>query len=184
MPFCKSCGERAQPAATTCWSCGAAIGSVSPALPMKIAGVDGDLEVFDDYLTITPRGVLGFLNKGIKGSKRIPFTSITAVQHKKAGFTSGYLQFTLPGGVESQRGVFAAVKDENTFMYRPAVEAQVQEALAFIEAARRRPAATHVVAASGAASSVADELVKLASLRDRGLLTAEEFETQKGRLLK
>jgi len=48
----------------------------------KILGVDTDLEVFEDKLTITPKGVLGFLNKGLKGIKTIPFTSITAVQHK------------------------------------------------------------------------------------------------------
>jgi len=32
----------------------------------KIPGVGGDLEVFEDMLTITPRGVLGFMVKGLK----------------------------------------------------------------------------------------------------------------------
>jgi hypothetical protein len=34
-----------------------------------------------------------------------------------------------------------------------------------------------------AASSVADELAKLATLREQGVLSTEEFEAQKGRLL-
>jgi hypothetical protein len=33
------------------------------------------------------------------------------------------------------------------------------------------------------ASSIADELVKLAALRDQGILSEEEFNTQKARLL-
>jgi len=36
---------------------------------------------------------------------------------------------------------------------------------------------------SAAASSVADELIKLAQLRDAGVLTAEEFQAQKAKLL-
>lgn len=39
------------------------------------------------------------------------------------------------------------------------------------------------VAASAAPISVADELIKLAQLRDAGVLTADEFEAQKSRLL-
>lgn len=38
-------------------------------------------------------------------------------------------------------------------------------------------------AGGGASSSVADELKKLADLRDRGVLTEPEFETQKAKLL-
>lgn len=48
-------------------------------------GVQDSLEVFEDRVTITPKGVLGFLKKGIKGTKEIPFASIVAVQFKEAG---------------------------------------------------------------------------------------------------
>lgn len=81
-------------------------------------GVQDLLEVFEDRVTITPKGVLGFLNKGVKGTKEIPFTSIVAVQFKEAGTVfSGYLQFTIPGGNENTGGILAATKDENTFMF-------------------------------------------------------------------
>lgn len=39
-------------------------------------GVGELLEVFDDKVTITPKGVLGFMAKGLKGTKTIPFSSI------------------------------------------------------------------------------------------------------------
>ncbi len=47
-------------------------------------GVQDLLEVFEDKVTITPKGVLGFLNKGLKGTKEIPFHSIVAIQIKEA----------------------------------------------------------------------------------------------------
>ena len=84
----------------------------------RMRGVQDLLEVFEDRVAITPQGFLGFLNKGLKGTKTIPYASITAIQFRKAGpIVSGYLQFTLGGGLESRGGVLAATKDENTFMF-------------------------------------------------------------------
>ena len=83
----------------------------------QVKGVAEEMEVFEDKLTIKPRGALGLMAKGLKGTKTIPFRSITGMQHKKAGLTSGYLQFTIPGGNESKGGVFSAASDENTFMF-------------------------------------------------------------------
>jgi hypothetical protein len=60
------------------------------------------------------------------------------------------------------------------FRYEPFES--VQEALAIIEQGMRRRAA-HVV------PSRADELAKLASLKDAGVLTNEEFEREKARIL-
>src|SRR5262245_10728709 len=62
-------------------------------------GVQDLLEVYPDKVTITPKGILGFLNKGLR-TKSIPFTSITAIRFRKADLASGYLQFTILGGVE------------------------------------------------------------------------------------
>jgi len=81
-------------------------------------GVQDLLEVFDDKVLITPKGILGFMNKGLKGTKTIPFTSISAIQFREAGaIFSGFLQFTIPGGNESKGGLVAAAGDENTFMF-------------------------------------------------------------------
>jgi hypothetical protein len=152
----------------------------------KVNGVSGDLEVFEDKLTIAPRGVLGFMTKGLKGTKTIPFRSITAVQHRQAGvILSGYLQFTLPGGNESRGGVFSAASDENTFMYAGVDKNKViEEVKAYIERRSgelRNEDRESPVALSG--GSTADELAKLARLRDQGVLTEEEFAKAKQRLL-
>jgi hypothetical protein len=57
----------------------------------SMKGVGGLLEVYEDKITITTKGVLGLLAKGPKGTKSIPYTSITAIQFKKSGLTSGYI---------------------------------------------------------------------------------------------
>ena len=148
----------------------------------SIRGLQDLLEVFEDRVTITPKGVLGFLNKGIKGTKEIPFSSIVAVQFKAAGAVfSGYIQFTLPGGNESRGGILAATKDENTFMF--AGKQNNASAIAvkdYVDSAVRklRPAQ-----ASLPSASLADELQKLAGLKERGLLSDEEFQAAKKRLI-
>jgi hypothetical protein len=81
--------------------------SVSPTGPVyTMRGVQDLLEVFEDRVAISPKGFMGFMNKGLKGTKEIPFTSVVAVQFKEAGAVfSGYLQFTIPGGNESKGGL-------------------------------------------------------------------------------
>lgn len=81
-------------------------------------GVTGRVEVDEDFVTIRRKGALAKANYGFtRGEKRIPIASITAVQFKKPGLTNGYIQFTVPGGIESHRGVLDATKDENSVVF-------------------------------------------------------------------
>jgi len=110
-----------------------ALASLGPRYQLNGRGCE--LVVYDDKLTITPRGIIGALQRGLQGTKTIPFTSITALQHKRAGLTVGYLQFTLSGSGDSKAGVLAAVKDENTFAYEGfgGMNERVTEVKEFIE---------------------------------------------------
>lgn len=145
-----------------------------------IQGLQDQLEVFDTKVTITPKGVLGFLNKGIKGTKEIPFTSITAMQLKKAGLTSGYIQFTVPGGNESRGGVFSATKDENTFMFVQKHNDVMAEVKDYIERRRAELQAPHPTTTT---TSLSDEFQKLAQLHAQGVLSADEFQAAKNQLI-
>ncbi|MBI3911249.1 MAG: SHOCT domain-containing protein [Armatimonadetes bacterium] len=149
---------------------------MEPVYTMK--GVGELLEVYEDKIDITPKGVLGLLSKGINGTKSIPIVCITGIQFKKSGLTSGYLQFTIPGGNESRRGVLAAASDENTFMFAGQNELalKIKE---YIEAQMKRlrtPQGSHPL-------SLAEELTRLAEMRERGLLSDDEFQRAKARLL-
>lgn len=146
----------------------------------SLRGVQDELEVFEDKLTITPKGVLGFMNKGLKGTKTLLYISISAIQFKKGGMTNGYLQFSLPGGNESKGGVFAAVKDENTFMFKPRDNELAEKIRDYVESrvqAAKSPATGHPT------QSLADELKKLAALRDAGVLSEQEFLHAKQKLM-
>lgn len=131
-----------------------------------------------DKITITRKGALNFMNQGIKGVKTIPLKSITSIQLKKPGMTNGYIQFGVLGGLESKSGVFNATQDENTVMfskkcYDDMVELKENiEKIIFSKSFDDQPV-----------SSVADELLKLKQLLDAGVLTADEFEQQKIKLL-
>lgn len=147
----------------------------------KIVGPLGELEVFQDKITITTSGVTGVLMRGLKETKTIPIHSITAIQFKRAGAIRGYMQFTIPGGVESKSGAFDAVVDENTFLFDEQNNGQAEVAKKYIESRMKElhsPQPTKT-----APSSLGDELTKLAALKSQGLLTDEEFQTAKKRLL-
>lgn len=143
-------------------------------------GVGELLEVYEDKVTITPKGVMGFLTKGIKGTKTIPFFSITAIQFKKSGLTSGYLQFTVPGGNESKGGVFSAASDENTFMFA----GQNDLALEIKEYIEKRIHELHQPQTAPSSSSISEEIQKLADMKAKGIISDEEFQAAKRRLLR
>lgn len=153
---------------------------MSAAYQMK--GIQDVLEVFEDKVTITPKGLLGLMNKGLKGTKTIPMSSITAIQFKEAGFFSGYLQFSIDGGTESKGGVFDATKDENTFMFAEKKRnAEAAEIKNYIEAQMRKsksPQASVVMPVS-----LSDEIQKLAALKAQGLLSDDEFQEAKQKLI-
>lgn len=153
---------------------------MNPVYEMK--GVAEILVVYEDKVTITPKGVLGFMTKGLKGTKTIPLASITGIQFKEAGAVfSGYIQFTIPGGNENKGGVFAAASDENTFMFAEKKNNEIAIKIKdYIESAvlkLRTPQAQ----VSGA--NLTDELMKLAKLKEQGILSDEEFQSAKRKLI-
>jgi hypothetical protein len=141
----------------------------------------GTVEVLDNLLVIRRKGVASFLTQGIKGEKRIPFSSITSVQFKEPGITTGYIQFGVVGGMESRGDVFNAATDENTVLFIARSTNEVRQLRDVVESRIGRP--TQAVP-SLAVSSVgfSEELSRLADLRDRGVLTEEEFQEEKVRL--
>ena len=148
--------------------------------PLRAEGITGQVELDDEFITIRRKGFRAFLNQGMKGDKRIPLASVTAVQFKKAGLTDGYLQLSILGGVESRAGWGDSGSDENTVTFSRRQQAD-------FEAIRDRLEGGIVMRARGGAAppgvDIPDQIRKLAALRDEGLLTADEFEAKKSDLL-
>jgi len=131
-----------------------------------------------------PKGLGGLLIHGLKGTKEIFFSSISAIQFKELGtFTAGYIQFTISGGDENVGGLFGAVEDENSFMFKGKQNiTKVIKAKNYIESViqkSRSPQAPAPVPTN----SLSDELQKLAELRQQGLLSEAEFQAAKQKLI-
>jgi hypothetical protein len=153
---------------------------------LTAVGTTGQIEVDGEFVTIRRKGLRSFINQGVKGDKRIPLTSVVAVQFKKAGLTDGYLQLTIPGGVESRGGWAQSGSDENTVTFnrrqQPAFEAlrdQLEERL--VE--RSRSAGMGAASPVTPPADIPEQIRKLAALRDDGVLTDEEFAAKKAELL-
>lgn len=130
------------------------------------------------FIKISRRGLQNRINNG-GGDKNILISSLTGVQIRKPGLTTGYIQFIFSGSKEST-GTFHAVKDENTVIFNKPEYDQALELRDYVEELMNQPSITQTAATS---ISVADELMKLKQLLDAGVLSQEEFDTQKTKLL-
>ena len=136
-----------------------------------LKGQTKSITIGDDAVTIIPKA----LYHGFVGEKRIPYSSITAVQFKEAGsWLAGFIQFSIKGGIEWHGQVN---QDENALQFDKPLNTEFQ---ALRELVQEKMAN----AISPQTGSVADELAKLAALRNQGVLTDEEFEAQKLKLLR
>jgi len=134
-----------------------------------LKGMTQSVLVEADAITISYRA----LYHGFKGDKRIPYGSITSVQYREAGsWLAGYLQLSIKGALEWHGPV---AQDENAIQFDKSSD----------DFGPLRDFINHKIAAGtgNAPASVADELAKLAGLRDQGILTDDEFATQKAKLL-
>ena len=142
---------------------------------ISFKGRNGKVELYKDFVRLDRNTIMGFLNQGLKGQKDIYFKNITAVQIKKPGNTVGYLQFSILGGNESRGGVIAAVKDENTICFSGNDKyGQALEIKEYIE--KKQQTENQILGASY-------EIEKLYSLFERGILTKDEFEREKKKIL-
>ena len=144
-------------------------------------GYNGTL-ILTDTGVIIKRGAKGFLLGGgmLRGDKTIPYSSIVAVQLKKAGMTAGYIQLTLRGGSEAKSGLFQSATDENSINFHSAFGGKNNEL--FAEAKKLIEEKINALSAP-AKNSGLDDLEKLAALKEKGIISEEEFQAKKKQLL-
>ncbi len=142
-------------------------------------GTNGDL-ILTDRGVIIKRGAKGFFLGGgtLRGDKTIPYSAISAVQFKKAGFTAGYIQLSLTGGFEAKGGLMQSINDENSITFN-----SVKNSERFAEAKKEIEEHIHKPRNEGVFKSDADDLEKYAKLRDKGVITEEEYQAMKKKLL-
>jgi len=148
---------------------------------IEIKGVNGQVRFDGEHVTITRKGFMAFATQGMTGEKSIHVDSVSAIQLKRAGFfTNGYIQFDFRGSQDAKGGLLAAVNDKNTVMYKTSQQGDFDK---LRDAVQSRMSQRNKSFAGATLVSEADELEKLASLRDRGVLTNDEFEAKKRQML-
>lgn len=147
----------------------------------SLNGVGGQLALYENKVVIRRKGALATMSHGFTGDKEILIRNITGIQLKPgSAMLNGYIQFTIPGGNESKRGISAATQDENTVMFRKSeneTAKSIKEKIEQIQMDMNRPQATVV------ASSPVDEIRKLKALLEDNIITQEEFDKKKADLL-
>ena len=137
----------------------------------------------DDKITIIRKGFVSFLRHGLKGEKTIMFNSISGMQYKPSGIAAGYLQLVVMGSQENKGGLYSALKDENTICFvGKKYNKQAEEIKQYIEnhiANKEKNNSMEIIQ-----EDKYDKLAKLKKLLDEGVLTQEEFELEKEKILK
>jgi len=151
-------------------------------LLISVKGHNGALEVYENKIIIKRKGVLAFMTQGLKGDKEIYIRNISSVQIKRANMiTNGYIQFSFLGGKEAKGSLLEATSDENTIMFTKNQQNDFERAKNKIEEILNdisEQTNNKVINIS-----VSDEIEKLSLLKDKGILTEEEFSKKKKELL-
>ena len=146
---------------------------------MIIEGSNGAIDFRDESLRIRRKGIANILTQGLQGERVIPLSSVRAVQFKEAGrWMAGFIQFSVVGAIDRPGGIMEATKDENAVLFERAQQPAFEELRNIVEAHLASPKPQ-----PNSTASVGEELERLASLLERGLLTRQEFDEMKRNLL-
>jgi hypothetical protein len=149
-------------------------------------GHNGQVTFDGQFITITRDGYVARSRVGT-GAKRIAVAQVTAVQWRSAaGLALGYIQFTMPGRLETRQRLLSRRqdpnRDENSITFYTWDQPPFEALRASIESALLPTPVAPIAPASPVLDSL-DELRKLAELRDAGILTPAEFDEQKALVL-
>ncbi len=146
-----------------------------------LKGTNGQLYVYENKIVISRKGVIAFMNHGLKGSKTIPISQIKSVQVKSSKLTAGYIQFGVGGGLENVRGLQQAASDENSITFPYRYNNLVNDIKTYIENIMLKQNDTST--SSNVSISIADEIKGFKELLDMGAITQDEFDAKKKQLL-
>lgn len=155
--------------------------NINTSIATTATGENGILKVNENTIELIRKGLTAKLI-GLRGTKEIMIKDITSIQLKEPGFlTNGFIQFAFPGSQESKAGTFDAAKDENSIIFNKKQKTQFIQIRDLINDKRKN---LHNQANQpNAVSNQYDDLEKLAGLRDKGIISDEEFTIKKKQIL-
>lgn len=146
--------------------------------PLK--GGKAIVKIDSDVITISRPGMMSKMTMGFKGDKTIPIKNITSVQVKFSGFARGYIQFTIAGEVAKKAGIDGQL-DENIIYFDGKKYNEGASAIKdYIEKYNSNNSNQNIVLKE---DDKYDKLAKLKKLLDDDVISKEEFESEKKKIL-
>lgn len=151
-------------------------------MDLHAKGINGQVHFDGTTITITRDGFLGMTTHG-RSAKTLQARTIGAIQYKAAtALLNGFIQFSVSGEYSKRNKLGSKnqdmARDENAVIFR---KSAVEDFNTLVAAIREAQAGPNALVAGP--PDVADQIGKLAALRDQGALTEDEFATKKAELL-
>jgi len=148
---------------------------------MRIVSKGDELELSGESVIIRRRGLANALAVGVSGDRTIRIETLTGIQVKLGEWwCPGYILFTYAGSKPFLGGFIEATQDPDAFIFGEEENEQVNAFKTEVEKLMRDFKHAASPATSG---TLADELRKLAGLKEQGILSQSEFEAAKKKLL-
>lgn len=193
--YCNKCGYRIPDDAKFCIKCGKKIETNSKKEIFKkeyefsslTNGGKSKVIIEENKITIIRPGVISKFSHGFTGEKTILIKDISSVQFKPAGMAGGYLQFIFAGSREARSGIVKGENNENIIYFDSGfnnnkVNSNAQEIKRYIENYNTN-SINNTVTNIYNTSDKYDKLEKIKKLLDKNILTQEEFEEEKRKIL-
>lgn len=159
-----------------------------PIIGQEFVAHNGTLILTETCVIIKREGVkVSRMGGFYRGDKTIPYSSIVAVTHSRADKAGGYLKLTLLGGSEEKGGRMQGIWDENSLFFKQKDDSKFLLAKTLIEERiTQRPVPSDVETSAvqpQQQDGYIEELERLAVLRDEGIITDDDFNEKKRKLL-
>lgn len=141
------------------------------------------LSVYEDSVSITPKGFLGIASKGLAGERKMFYKDISSVQFKQSTkLLSGFIEFYFAGNNSQKQGggLFAGTTNDNRFTFYNKFLPDMIKINDYIQSKINAPIKTETTSQN---VSAADEIKKFKQLLDDGIITQEDFDAKKKQLL-
>ena len=148
---------------------------------MEATGLNAKVFLFKDAIRIKRIGLRNSLSGASKVERDILISQIVGLQFKRAGLlNNGYIEFEVMHQYQRLDKDSEGEVEDATVAFKPGQQGAFE---AFREMLVANMTAGGAAKAPSAATTDLDQLDKLASLRDRGIITEEEFGRKKKQLL-
>ncbi|MGJ3946956.1 SHOCT domain-containing protein [Levilactobacillus brevis] len=158
---------------------------------LTVKGTNGILTADTEKITISRNTIGGLLSQGIKGERTIYYNDLKAIEYKKPTMmANGYIQLitNVELSTSTKNGIFGtklnAAKDQNIIILRAFNKKTVSDGENinnFMQSRLNEEKETSPNIISS--NSDADELMKFKKLLDNGIITKEEFDKKKEKIM-